>query len=248
VDALAGRLGYTFRDPVLLLTAVTHRSFVQERRPSGEPLPYNERLEFLGDAVLDLAVAEALVERLPDAPEGRLSTLRAALVNERSLAAAARALAVGEALRLGKGEDRSGGREKASLLADAFEALVGAVYLDGGWRAARAVARAALGEALERAVAGHVATDHKTALQEQLQRRGAPPPTYLVVGAVGPDHAPRFEVEVTVGGAVVGRGQGRSKKEAEQTAASAALTALEGGADAAKPDDAPDGSTPDGSR
>lgn len=229
LDALQGRLGYRFRDPGHLETALTHRSYAAERTAAADPRAYNERLEFLGDAVLDLAVSEWLVERLPDAPEGRLSVLRAAVVNERSLAAAARAIGLGEALRLGRGEERTSGREKASILADAYEALLGGVFLDGGWPAAAPLVRAQLAGALADAEAGRLAADHKTRLQELVHQRGDPPPAYALVATAGPDHAPTFDVEVSVAGEVLGRGQGASKKEAEQRAAAAALAALGGG-------------------
>lgn len=228
IHRLQVRLGYVFGHPSHLETALTHRSYAQEQAARDEPQPYNERLEFLGDAVVDLAVTQCLVERLPDAPEGRLSTLRASVVNERSLAAAARALRLGEALRLGRGEERSGGREKASILADAYEALMGAVFLDGGWPTAFALVRAHLEEALEAAVAGRIEADHKTRLQELAHQRGDAPPVYALAGLAGPDHARTFQVEVSVGGQVLGRGRGHSKKEAEQRAAAEALTALAG--------------------
>ncbi len=228
LDRLEAGLGYRFEDRVRLETAVTHRSYAQEHASGGEPLPYNERIEFLGDAVVDLVVAQCLVERLPEAAEGRLSTLRAAVVSERSLAAAARALGLGDALRLGRGEERSGGREKPSILADAYEALVGAVFLDGGWSAALALVRGHLAAALDAAVAGRAETDHKTRLQELLHQRGAAAPVYALTAASGPDHARTFDVEVAIEGEVLGRGRGRSKKEAEQRAAAWALAALVG--------------------
>ncbi len=227
-EALLGRIGYAFRDLGNLETALTHRSHAEERAARGEPEAYNERLELLGDAVVDLAVTQMLLVRLPDAAEGRLSTLRAAVVNERSLAAAARALSIGEALRLGRGEERSGGREKPSILADAYEALIGAVFLDGGWAPASALVERHLAAALEDALAGRTRADHKTRLQELLHRRGRPAPVYTLTGASGPDHARVFDIEVAIGGEVAGRGRGSSKKEAEQQAAADALAAFAG--------------------
>ncbi|HEX7126653.1 MAG TPA: ribonuclease III [Thermodesulfobacteriota bacterium] len=234
---LGERLGHAFARAALLETALTHRSYAEERAARGEPTADNERLEFLGDAVVDLAVSRMLIVRLPDAPEGRLSTLRAAVVNERSLAAAARALGVGEALRLGRGEERSGGRDKPSILADTFEALVGAVFLDGGWDAASALVEAHLAGALEDALAGRIDADHKTRLQELQHQRGGPAPVYTLAAASGPDHARVFDVEVAIGGEVLGRGRGSTKKEAEQQAAAAALAAL---ADPPRDDAPPD--------
>ncbi|HEY8368177.1 MAG TPA: putative dsRNA-binding protein, partial [Thermodesulfobacteriota bacterium] len=156
-----------------------------------------------------------------------------------SLATAARALGIGEALRLGRGEERSGGREKPSILADAFEALVGAVFLDGGWDAASALVETHLAGAVEDALAGRIDADHKTQLQELQQKRGGPAPVYTLAAVSGPDHARIFDVEVAIGGAVLGRGRGSSKKEAEQQAAAAALAVLADAASDGAPGDRP---------
>lgn len=225
---LSERLGIPAVDHDLLLRALTHRSWSAEHGGA----PHSERLEFLGDAVLDLVVTEALHARDADADEGVLSRRRAQLVREATLADAARAVGLGGALRLGRGEAASGGADKDSLLADALEAVVGAVFVTSGYRAAAALVERLLGERLERGVdgpgpgeggdAGPV--DPKTALQEHLASRGLAPPEYRTVRE-GPDHAPTFRAEVLVDGRVVGAGEGGSKKAASQAAAGDALRA-----------------------
>jgi ribonuclease-3 len=216
------RLGHRFADPALLVEALTHRSRAVEE---GSSLPGNERLEFLGDAVLGLVVAQELLARDPRADEGALSLVRAQAVRKAALAAAARALGVGAWLRLGHGEAASGGRDKDSLLADAFEALLGALYLDGGLEPARAVILRELGALLAGGAPAHGGKDAKTRLQELLQGRGDPAPGYRVLAERGAPHAREFEVEVSSGGRVLGTGSGRSKREAEQAAAERALGA-----------------------
>ena len=229
-EALAERLGHAFERTERIREALVHRSYVNEHRTAG---PHNERLEFLGDAVLDLVVAETLMERLPDAAEGELTQRRAALVNERNLAGTARELGLGRALRLGRGEEQNNGRDRSSILADAFEAVVGAVYLDGGYAAARRVALTWLGVAVEEVVSRREIGDVKTALQERLHAAGAPPPDYRVVAVEGPDHDPSFEVEAASGDRPLGRGRGRSKKDAEKAAARRSLGLVAGGGEAA---------------
>ncbi len=227
VDRLAERLGFAFTDRARALAALTHKSFVNEHRDvSGED---NERLEFLGDAVIDLLASAHLVARFPAAREGELSKLRAAVVDETGLAAIGRTLGLGELLRLGRGEEITGGREKASLLADATEAVIAAVFLDGGLAAAQGVVARFLDEAYARGVDGSLDRDYKTQLQEVGQARHRSSPRYRVVGESGPDHAKVFEIEVEVRGVALGRGTGRSKKDAEQGAARAALAALAAG-------------------
>lgn len=221
-SAFEEQLGHTFRKPELLEMAVTHRSHANEL---GQDSHY-ERLEFLGDAVLGMVTAEWLYHRHPEKPEGDLSRLKAGLVSARSLARRARTLGLGEILRLGVGEERSGGRRKRSLLADSLEGVFGAVYEDGGLDAARKVITAFLEEVApdhESAAVG----DSKTALQELTQAKGWDLPDYRLAGESGPDHEKRFEVECLVKGEVLGRGQGTSKKIAEQRAAAAALERLE---------------------
>jgi ribonuclease-3 len=216
------RLGYRFRDPANLDAALTHRSHRIER---GEGRDY-QRLEFLGDAVLGLVAAEWLYARDPSHDEGDLSLRKAFLVSAGQLAVAAQSMGLGELLRLGAGEERTGGRHKASLLADSLEAVFGAVYLDGGLEAARAIIEPCLEAGLSREMAER--SDAKTELQEWAQGSGRPLPTYAVVSTAGPDHAPVFTVEVRLEGELAGTGTGRSKKQAEQNAAAAALAARSG--------------------
>ncbi len=208
----------------LLEEALTHSSLVNEQK-SVTP-QHNERLEFLGDAVLSLVMSEYLASALPQSSEGALSKLKAQLVSEASLAAVARRLSLGEHLKLGRGEDRSKGREKDSLLADALEAVLAAVHLDGGFDASRTVTRhifagelASVATQQEQPGAG----DYKTQFQEWCQKRHDTLPRYVTVRESGPDHQKLFEVELSIQGEVVGMGSGRSKKEAEQQAAKRAL-------------------------
>jgi ribonuclease III len=223
LEQLERVLGHRFRDRALLVTALTHRSHSYER--GGAPTHY-ERLEFLGDALLGFLVAEWLYHRDPTAAEGALSRKRQTIVRTSTLAQVARKLGLGEAILLGRGEERTGGRGKPTLLADAFEAVLGAVYLDGGVRAARKFARAHVGSLLFEAdaIAGD---DFKTRLQEAVQARLRRAPAYRIVSTTGPAHATQFEVEVSVKGRVLGRGAGLSRKQAEQSAACAALSALD---------------------
>lgn len=216
--ALEPLLPYRFVRPEHLVLAVTHRSLSPE-------LPNNETLEFLGDAVLGLAMSDLLMRRFPTAREGDLSKRRAGLVNAASLARKARAIDLGRWLRLGKGEEKTGGRDKESILAAGFEAVLGAIYLDGGYEAARGVVEVQFGaEVAEELAAGQ--EDWKTRLQELCQRRWRETPVYTLVEESGPDHAKRFVSELTVLGALRGRGVGHSKKAAEQAAAREALAAL----------------------
>ncbi len=221
LSRLERRLGHRFRRRELLERALTHRSFAHER----ESDEHYERLEFLGDAVLGLVAAGWLFERNPELTEGRLSKLKSRLVSRPTLAAAAERLELGSLLRLGVGEERSGGRAKASLLADAMEAVLGAVFLDRGFEAARRVAVPLL-ESVSGELADQRTSDPKTRLQELAQAEGLELPQYLVVEEEGPDHRKRFTVACRVAGREAGRGEGRSKKLAEQRAAAAALAEL----------------------
>jgi ribonuclease-3 len=223
VAELEARLGVALPDRGAALEALTHTSYVNEN--PGEGARDNERLEYLGDAVLDLAVSDLLMRRLPDAREGELSRLRAAVVREEVLAEAARTVGLGALLLLGRGEERTGGRDKASLLADAFEAVLGALYVGAGYGAALATVERLLGAAIQGAAAGALG-DYKTRLQELAQARWRATPAYRVAAEKGPEHDKTFEVEVAVQGTLRGRGRGRSKKEAEQAAAREALEAL----------------------
>ena len=232
--AFAERLGYKFSTKELLERALTHSSAVPELRATGgdeapsDLLPRdNERLEFLGDAVLELLTSEYLLENFPEWSEGQLSKSRARIVNAGSLETAARRLRLGEHLRLGRGEEKTGGRDKQTLLADAFEAVLAAVYLDGGLGAAREVLRAVLFvQALEERGDRISESDRKSALQELLQGRGQAPAEYRVAGESGPDHQKIFQIEVWIDGECVAAGEGSTKKEAEQRAARRALEQL----------------------
>lgn len=221
-DALQDRLGHRFADAALLQQALTHRSFVHETG-AADSTSY-ERLEFLGDSLLGMFVSDWLFRDDPRASEGVLSRRRQSVVRASTLAAAAAEAGLGERIRLGRGEDRTGGRAKSSLLADVFEALLGAVYLDAGVRAARAFVRRHLRGALEATRgASRTADDHKTRLQELAQARLQLTPRYRIVSTSGPDHALEFTAEVLVGDELWGRGVGRNRKHAEQQAARAAL-------------------------
>ncbi len=220
--ALEARLGLIFRDPRLLHQALRHSSYAHENPDEG---PSNEQLEFLGDAVLSLTVSHLLLKAFPHSPEGELSRRRAALVNARTLAAVARGLQLGDFLLVGKGEERQGGRNKPSLLADALEAVLAAVYLDQGLDAAARLVETWLGPLLAAQEEQDV-QDAKTRLQEWLQARGQPPPEYVVLEESGPSHARRFRVALRLDGRTVAEGVGSSKKAAEQEAARQALAAL----------------------
>jgi ribonuclease-3 len=217
-------LGYSFRDKALLVNAMTHKSFANEYSPAA--CPDNERLEFLGDAVLDLVVSEHLMEALPTSNEGELSRIRADVVAMSSLAGLASKLGLGPSLLLGKGEFGSGGREKPGLLADALEALFGAVFVDGGYEAAKSVLLPLVVPILRQASAD-AGQDYKSRLQEILQANRKELPVYRVTGTRGPDHDPVYLVEVLIGDRVYGTGEGRTKKTAEQNAAQATLQLLD---------------------
>ena len=224
VAALEARLGLRLADRARALAAITHKSWVNEHRD--EPGEDNERLEFLGDAVVDLLVSHRLMERFPGAREGELSKMRASVVDEPGLARIARELRIGELLRLGRGEELTGGREKASLLADALEAVFAAIFLEHGLGPAQSFLDRFLHDTYERASAGTLDRDFKTQMQEVCQSRFRVSPRYRVTADHGPDHLKTFDVEVTVNGEVLGRGSGRSKKDAEQVAARQALGVL----------------------
>jgi len=225
VRELEKKLQYTFRDPALLDEALSHSSYANEHRDTGSRS--NERLEFLGDSVLGFVSAEFLFAEHPDAPEGDLTRIRAALVCEQSLYEVAQTLDLGKFLKLGKGEEAGGGRKRVSILADAVEAVFAAVYLDGGITEASRLIHRVLLDAQREAVVEERRRDYKTALQEFVQRRSGTDLAYRMVGETGPDHAKTFHTEVLLNGVAIGRGSGRSKKEAEQSAAKAALQTLE---------------------
>jgi ribonuclease-3 len=220
IEELEEALGYHFKNGALLQRCLTHVSYDRQKSEG-----HNEVLEFLGDAVLDLAVSDLLMQRHPNKSEGDLSRMRAALVNSTVLAEKATALKIGPLLRLGKGEERSEGRSKPSILAGAFEALLGGIYQDGGFQAARAVVeRYFLDEVSGKRLGQH---DYKTRLQEISQMLFRAPPSYRVIAESGPDHEKYFVTEISVGGQVLGKGEGRSKKQSEQAAAKIALKELQ---------------------
>ncbi len=224
VAALGRTIGYRFGDGGLLGTALTHRSYVAEH-PGATSY---ERLEFLGDAVLQLAVTRHLYERYPAAAEGEMAKIRAAVVSEPALARLARSFGIAAAIRLGRGEERTGGREKDSILSDVVEAVLGVVYLEGGFDVAAEVVRRHWAPLIEERAAAPGRRDYKTRLQELLVREGLFPE--YRVEAEGPQHAKHFTAVVSAGGNVLGRGTGTSKKRAEQAAAEDAFRNREGDA------------------
>ncbi len=224
LQALISQLGYTFADPTHLTHALCHSSYVNEQAHPN--LTSNERLEFLGDAVLNLIVSDMLMEHFPDLPEGDLSRNRAYLVNETRLAAIAREIGIGPCLRLGKGEEMTDGRKKSSILADAVEAIIAAIYLDGGFDAAFAFVEGQFTERLEWANRNRYATDYKSQLQERVQSIYHQVPRYQVICSKGPDHDKTFTVRMTVAD-IRSEGDGKSKKMAEQEAARAGLALLD---------------------
>ena len=223
MEKLEERLGYTFQNRRLLENALTHSSYANENKAKGESS--NERLEFLGDSVLGMVVADHLYRNHPDMPEGELTRTRAALVCEESLVEVAGQLELGQYLKLGRGEDAGGGRQRPSIQADAVEAVIAAVYLDGGIGSARKLITRFILTNNRREQEG-VIRDFKTALQELVQRESGQVLTYHLLGKSGPDHAKVFSVAVELNGKPLGAGEGRSKKEAEQAAAKAAVEKL----------------------
>jgi ribonuclease-3 len=211
----------------LALEALRHSSWLHEQRHPVDGLHSNERLEFLGDSVLGLLISQRVCDRFPTYAEGALTRMRAALVNAEALAGVARSIGLGELLLLGRGEERGGGRDKQNLLADAVEASIAAVFLSSGLAAAGQAVDHLFTALFEAALAGALGRDHKTELQERVQSRYRAAPTYQTLAAPGPEHARTFEVEVGFRGTVLGRGQGRSKKDAEQAAARVALARVD---------------------
>jgi ribonuclease-3 len=225
---LERRIGYTFRDPHLLRNALLHRSYVNENPHLH--LTDNERLEFLGDAALDLAISHMLIERFPHYDEGKLSRLRAGIVNEKQLALVAEELDLGAALHLGKGEELSGGRHKPSLLANAYEAVLASVYLDGGLGTLMSMVESHFARFFseEEDLPHALGKDYKTRLQEVLQSREKTVPHYRLEAEEGPDHDKRFRVSVWLKDQLLALGSGPTKKSAQQKAAGRALRLLEG--------------------
>ena len=222
IKDLEAAIGYRFQNISLLQNALTHSSYANERWHNS--LLSNERLEFLGDSVLGMLVAEYLYRNFPDRPEGELTRMRADMVCEKTLAAAANGIGLGEHLMLGHGEEQGGGRNRDSILADAMESVIAACFLDGGLNAALQVVQKFI--LVEVPVTKLHNADYKTALQELVQQKKNQVLSYALVGESGPDHDKQFDVEVALNGSVVGRGSGRSKKRAEQDAARAAIEKL----------------------
>ena len=223
VTELLDKVGYEFKDKAILMNALTHSSYSSEHK-----MPYasnNERLEFIGDAYVDAAVGAEIFTIMKDAPEGVLSKNRADVVREESLADVARGIGLGDYIYMGKGEEATGGRNKDSILADCFEALIGAIIIDGGYDAGNKVVLDLLGEKIRLAVAGKLRNDYKTMLQEKIQEKEHDIRIrYNTVSESGPDHNKTFTVEVVAGSSVIGRGTGKSKAKAEQEAARDALS------------------------
>jgi len=217
---LAKRLKLKVSNISLFTRALTHRSFINEHP---EEIEDNERLEFLGDAVLDFMVGEWLYNRFPEMPEGGLTQMRSALVQTQQLAEFARRMKIGNALRLGKGESKAGGRLRNSVLCDAFEALIGAIYLDSGISGVKSFLNSHLESASQEILASHKNEDPKSILQEWAQSIGYPPPKYQLIDSVGPDHSKIFHIQVVVNKEDLGSGKGTSKQEAEKNAARTAL-------------------------
>lgn len=218
INELQQKLGYKFKNEAILLRAISHSSYVNENHDVCKES--NERLEFLGDSVLGFITAENFFKNYTDFPEGDLTKLRAAMVCEKSLASFARQIQLGKYLLLGKGEVVTGGRERPSIQADAFEAVIAAIYLDGGMDEARKFVLKYIDEAIKK---HRSVKDYKTMLQEVVQRNPGEIVEYVLVGETGPDHDKRFEVEVHLNSNVIGKGIGKSKKGAEQEAAREAL-------------------------
>lgn len=226
LDAFEDRLGHRFSNRDLLRQALTHKSFSHEAR--SREFPDNETFEFLGDSVLGFVIGDMLFHRFPTVDEGALSKIKAFLVSSSSLARKARELGMGEAFLLGVGEEKSGGRNKDSLLSNLFEAVIAGVYLDGGIESARRLIERSFTADLESVDADDLLFhDYKTALQEVAQGLGLPLPDYNVIGELGPDHDKRFVVEVQLANQILARGEGSSKKEAQQQAAREALKVYE---------------------
>lgn len=221
LERLKKKLGVPWRDDSLLSQALTHSSYTYENRQNG--IKNNQRLEFLGDAVLELVISDYLYRSKPDWDEGELTKLRASIVCEPSLARVATKLGLGLCLNMGKGEEKSGGRERPSILADALEALLGAVYLDQGLESAGEVAIKFLAPVIEDVLEGRLERDYKTELQEMVQQRGGEPVQYIILKEEGPDHNKTFTAGVLYKGEMAGVGTGRSKKDAEQQAAKSAF-------------------------
>lgn len=224
IDEFQKIIGYKYKDPKFYLLALTHSSYANENREV--KLKSNERIEFLGDSILSLSISEYLYMNCSKLAEGDLTRVRATLVCEGSLVKCANKLSIGSFLLLGKGEESTGGRMRPSVLSDAFEAIIGSIYLDGGLKDAKQFVIRQLEQSIREAVSGSSFTDYKTQFQETIQKNGSKKITYKIIDEKGPDHSKYFVAQVDVEGSIVGTGEGKSKKEAEQMAAKTAIEKL----------------------
>lgn len=220
LEEIQDMIGYTFKDIDILNTSLTHSSFANEMK---DGTCYNERLEFLGDSVLNVIISDFLFKKYQHLSEGRLTKLRAVIVAEPSLAYCGRQINIGKYLLLGKGEENTGGRNRDSIIADAVEALIGGVYIDSNFESSKAFVLKLLSSVIDRVMSGEYHRDYKTELQELLQGRSSENITYEVISETGPDHDKVFKTQVMLGNRILGKGKGRSKKAAEQSAAKEAL-------------------------
>jgi ribonuclease III len=225
LNELESIIGYTFKDRMYLLLALTHSSYANEKRVEG--LNSNERLEFLGDSVLNIVTSEFIYKNFPALPEGEMTKTRASIVCEGSLMICASKIMLGNHILLGRGEENTGGRSRTSILSDAFEALIGAIYLDGGLNEAASFIHRSMSELFNDSGNSEIFVDYKTQLQEIIQKSGEQKVNYRIIEEKGPDHNKQFVAQISVGDVVLGRGEGKSKKEAEQNAAKAALNKLQ---------------------
>jgi ribonuclease-3 len=226
LDDFEGRLGYRFKDKTLLLRALTHRSYAHENEDENGPLLHNESLEFLGDAVLGFLISSRIFRSFPELNEGELSKIKAYLVSAVNLFNLAENIGLGEYLRLSHGEEKTGGRRKKAILADAYEAALAAIYLDGGIVAAADFLERQLGDLLETPAIELTYGDFKSNLQERLHDMGRPEPSYTVVDELGPDHEKVFVIQVQIDDEIIAQASGKTKKEAQQEAARLALNTL----------------------
>lgn len=225
ISLIEDKINYAFKNREIIYTAITHSSYANERK--AKKLKYNERLEFLGDAVLELVISEYLFKMYPNLPEGELTVTRAKIVCESSLAKCANDIELGKYLLLGRGEELSGGRNKFSILSDAYEALIGGLYLDGGLELAKGFILKYMESIIKNCVEGKVFYDFKTQLQEIVQQKSDQLIAYKIVDESGPDHNKTFITQVTINDVIFGKGTGHSKKESEQNAAKDAINNLQ---------------------
>lgn len=225
LNELESVIGYTFKNKMNLLLALTHSSYANEKKCDG--LTSNERLEFLGDSVLNIVISEYIYKNFPALPEGEMTKTRASIVCEGSLLKCAAKIMLGNYILLGRGEENTGGRARTSILSDAFEALIGAIYLDGGMKDAAAFIHRSMNELFNDSGSSEIFVDYKTQLQEIIQKSGEQKVSYRIIDEKGPDHNKQFVAQISVGDRVLGNGEGKSKKEAEQNAAKVAMNKLQ---------------------